>query len=134
MIDRESMRDRLAGLLRLLSACAWLVCALALFREPLGHLIGPFVPPSLTLPTPVWSSIRKPSPAPGFVLSARSIPPGGRLWVDDQARGALPAVVNVACRNEQSVEIVVTHEGYRPWSRTISCREGASLVVRARFE
>lgn len=50
------------------------------------------------------------------------------------ARGTLPAVINVACRNEEAIEIVVTHDDHRPWSRTVACREGASLVVRARFE
>lgn len=132
--DRGERLDRLALGLRLVAAAALTMLALTLFREPLRMLAGNRLPALGALSLPRlgwWGSASSPPPAPGFVLSARSLPAGGRIAIDGVDRGTLPAVLNVACRAGDAVALAVELPGHAPWRRTVACREGASLVVRA---
>ncbi|RMH17960.1 MAG: PEGA domain-containing protein [Acidobacteria bacterium] len=135
---REALRQRAADALRLVAACALLLAVLGFFRVPLALVLGlrlsPWLP-ALRQPAIRLAHPRPPAaPAdPGFVIAARSIPPGGRIAVDGADRGPLPALVNVACRAGEEVEITVQKPGYPPWQRRVACREGTSLVVRARL-
>ena len=116
---------RLSQLLHLVAALATLALALVFFRAPLMQNLGPWVDGATSAFTD--------RSAPGFVLRITSTPPGGRLFVDGVDRGTVPLLANVACIKGQGVRLAVTKEGYPPWERQIACREGQTLIVRARL-
>lgn len=114
--------------LRLLSAVAVLVAVLGFFRQPLAHTVFPDLER--------WAAetgIHALGPAPGFLLQAASVPPGGTLLVDGEPRGALPFFGNVICRAGDEVRLEVRLEGYEPWVRTVECNEGGRLELTARL-
>ena len=119
-----SWRERSISFLRLIAGLAFLACSLAIFHPAIDALsggrlqsIGP------------WLGSTKASR--GFVVSATSVPPGGRLFVNGEDRGSTPSLLNVACAEGQEVAFRVVKEGYPAWERTVQCREGGSLKIRA---
>ncbi len=119
-------RLRLAGILRLVAALAWLTLVLAVFRFPLGRTFGPWAQ------TAGLSRLFNPA-APGFMLRVSSQPSGGRLWVNGEDLGEVPLMANVRCTEGEAVQLQVTKKGYAPWEREIGCREGRTLTVEARL-
>lgn len=129
-MDRRRLGSRA---LRLVSALALLVAVLGFFRQPLAHSVFPGVFPGLER----WAAeagIGALGPAPGFLLRADSVPPGGTLFVDGEPRGTLPFFGNVICRAGDEVRLEVRLDGYQPWVRTVDCREGGRLQLTARLE
>ncbi len=119
-------RYRLVAALRLVAGLAWLTCAVAFFRVPLGQALGP-VAWNVGLPR-----LFRPAD-PGFMLRVTSDPPGARLWVDGVDRGQVPLFVNVVCTEGEKVLVQVVKDGLAPWEREIGCREDETLLVRARL-
>ena len=123
-------RYLLAGCLRLLSGLSLVVLALALFWQPLRAVIGPKVVPVIEkVPLP---EILRPR-AKGFMIRVVSEPSGGTVRIDGAERGRAPLFGNVACGEGQEVVIEVEKAGYPPWRRTVPCRVGGELTVRARL-
>jgi len=119
-------RRRLAAGLRLVAAAAGLALVLLVFRVPLARAVLP-VTRSVGLDGFLFPA------ASGFLLRVTSLPPGGRLWVDGVDRGTVPLFTNVACGEGQLVRLRVAREGWPPWEREVGCREGQTLIVRARL-
>ena len=121
MIERRT----LAAWSRLIGSCAFFLFCWLLFYPGLDHLSGSRLSGWLR-----EIGLQRQS-APGFVVTAASVPAGGTFIVDGEPRGALPMLSNIQCTDGQSVELRVEKPGFKPWSRTVSCREGGSLRVRA---
>lgn len=126
--DALARRRRLVSGLRLLAAAAWLALALLVFRVPLARAVHPV--------TRAWNldaldALAVPA-ASGFLLRIGSEPAGARLWVDGVDRGTVPLFTNVACDEGATVRLRVVWEGLPPWEREVGCREGRTLIVRAR--
>ncbi len=131
MKGRFSMgRARLAGCLRGLSGLALVVLALAVFWQPLRAVLGPKeVPVVQKVPLP---RVLRPS-AKGFMVRVVSEPRGATVWIDGEERGRAPFFGNVACDEGQEVMIEVTAPEHPRWRRTVGCRVGGELTVRARL-
>ena len=124
-------RHRVAGCLRALSGLALVVLALALFWQPLRAVLAPKVVPVMQkVPLP---EVLRPSPK-GFMVRVVSEPRGATVWIDGDERGRAPLFANVACEEGQEVVIEVAASGHPPWRRTVPCRVGGELTVRARLE
>ena len=116
---------------RCLFALSLWVLAFGLFREPLTQIFWPRVSDTaqeLGLPLP------DSGPRRGFMMQINSTPSGAAFFVDGTERGHTPALANVACRQGDSVELRVVKEGFAEYHRTVECREGGRLQVRARLE
>lgn len=124
-------RWRLAGCLRALSALALAVLAAALFWQPLRAVLGPKVIQTVgRMPLP---EILRPSGVAGFTIRVVSEPTGATVSIDGETRGRAPFFGNVPCEDGQTVEIVVERPGHPRWRRTVPCRVGKELTVRARL-
>ncbi len=124
-------RWRLAGCLRALSALALVVLAAAVFWQPLERVLGPRVAPVVDrVPLP---EILRPRPARGFLVRVVSEPGGAEVSIDGEPRGRTPLFANVHCEADQEVPIIVEKPGHPPWRRTVPCRVGGELTVRARL-
>ncbi len=123
-------RFRLASGLRLLSALSLVLLALAVFWQPLRHVVRPRVAPMLQhLPLP---EIFRPSPS-GFLVRVVSEPLGATVSIDGTERGSTPLFANVTCQQDQEIRITVEKPGFPAWRRTVRCRVGKELTVRARL-
>ncbi|MEM8930870.1 MAG: hypothetical protein AAGE94_06835 [Acidobacteriota bacterium] len=122
MTGRPSRED----LLRLWIACCGLALVTLVFRLPLSQEIWPR---AFTL-----AEMSSGQAAPGFVVNVTAEPTMGAVWIDGVERGPIPFFGNVRCRDGDAVTIEVRTAGHRAWSRTIACREGGSLDVRARLQ
>ena len=124
-------RYRVSELLRLLSAAALLVLAVALFWRPIYQVAGPSASRALQrLPLP---EALRPGVVDGFMVRVVSEPSGARVAIDGAQRGRTPLFANVPCADEQRIEIVVAKEGFPAWRRSVDCRVGGQLTVRARL-
>lgn len=130
--DRFSpARERWVGLLRVVSSACLVLLALAVFERPLTLVLGPRAIPAVSrIPLP---ALLGPRPARGFMVKLVSEPSGAQVLIDGAERGSAPLFANVACENGQEVAIEVVQPGYPPWRRTVSCRVGGDLTVRARL-
>ena len=118
-------RAPLTDWLRLWTALCGLGLVLLLFRQPLGDAVLPRVS----------SQLGGDGVAPGFVVRVESTPADhGIVWIDGVERGPSPFVGNARCRDGEPVVIEVRADGFRPWTRTVACRDGGSLDARARLE
>ncbi len=123
-------RFRLASGLRLLSALCLVLLAVAVFRQPITHILRPRVAPLLQhLPVP---EILRPR-ARGFMVRVVSEPAAATVSIDGVARGTTPMFTNVICEQDQEVWIAVEKRGFPAWRRTVRCRVGGNLTVRARL-
>ncbi len=123
-------RYRLAGCLRIVSSLSLVVLVLALFWQPLRAVLWPRVVPVMQkVPLP---EILRPS-AKGFMVRVVSEPRGATVWIDGSERGRAPLFGNVACEEGQEVVIEVVAAGHPRWRRTVPCRVGGELTVRARL-
>ncbi|MEM7584329.1 MAG: PEGA domain-containing protein [Acidobacteriota bacterium] len=124
-------RQRAAGCLRIIAGLALLVLALAVFWRPLNLVLGPKIAPTvqqLDLPR-VW----RPAPAQGFLVRITSDPSAAQVRLDGAERGSTPLFANVACEAGQPISIVIEKPGLPAWQRTVPCRVGKELTVRARL-
>ncbi len=71
--------------------------------------------------------------AKGFMVRVVSEPSGATVWIDGDERGRAPLFGNVACSEGQEVVIEVAAAGHPRWRRTVPCRVGGELTVRARL-
>ena len=120
-------RHRWVARLRLLSALAWLVFAVALFGRPLDAALGHRM-------APVFEAVGVDhllgdAPARGFLLQVTSRPKGARVIVAGQERGQTPALINVVCRQGEPVVFVVELAGRPAVENQVECREGGRLVA-----
>ncbi len=123
-------RYRLASGLRLLSALSLLLLSLAIFWQPLRHVVRPRVAPVIQhLPVP---ELFRPSSS-GFMVRVVSEPLGATVSIDGAVRGSTPLFANVACEQDQEIAIVVEKRGFPAWRRKVQCRVGKELTVRARL-
>jgi hypothetical protein len=111
----------------LASGALVLASVLAFFWQPLRAVVEPGLGGAgVEVP---WNR-----PAAGFLMEITSEPSGARFAVNGEERGQTPALANVLCLDGQEVEIAVDLEGFAPYRRTVVCREGGRLQVRARLE
>ncbi len=123
-------RFRLVSGLRLLSALSLVLLALAVFWQPLLRVVQPRVAPVLQhVPMP---EILRPS-AKGFIVRVVSEPLGATVSIDGTERGSTPLFGNVTCEQDQEIVIVVEKRGLPAWRRTVRCRVGGELTVRAKL-
>ncbi len=123
-------RFRVASGLRLLSALSLLLLALAAFWQPLRYVIRPHLAPALQhVPMP---EILRPS-SRGFMVRVVSEPLGATVSIDGAERGTTPLFANVTCEQDQEIRITVENPGLPAWRRTVRCRVGKELTVRARL-
>lgn len=123
-------RFRLASGLRLLSALSFLLLAVAIFWQPFSRIASPQVMPVLQhLPVP--EALRPKSK--GFMVRVVSEPLAATVAIDGAARGSTPLFANVTCAQDQDVQITVEKKGFPPWRRTVRCRLGGELTVRAKL-
>ncbi len=123
-------RFRLASGLRLLSALSLVLLALAVFWQPFRHILRPRLAPVLQhVPVP---EILRPS-ARGFMVRVTSEPLGATVSIDGTERGSTPLFGNVSCQQDQEIQITVEKPGFPIWRRTVRCRVGKELTVRARL-
>ncbi len=121
-------RFRLASLLRLLSALCLLLLVTTVFWQPLQRFVRPRVAPALQhIPLP--EILRRSSR--GFMVRVVSEPFGATVSIDGARRGSTPLFANVSCKQDQEVKITVEKPGFPAWRRTVSCRVGDELTVRA---
>lgn len=125
-------RRRWIETLRWVGALSTLVAVVLFFRAPLGYSVLPGFDRVLAN-TGVDRAFQL-GAAPGFQIRAESEPPGGRMYIDGEYVSTLPMLSNVICRTGQNVELEVRLDGYRPWTRTVTCREAGQLEVTARLE
>lgn len=127
-MSREALarRRRLVAGLRLVASVAGLTLVLLVFRVPLARAVHP-----LTRAAGL-DGFLVPA-ASGFLLRVSSEPPGAKLWVDGADRGIVPLFTNVVCQEGQIVRLRVSRDGLPPWEREVGCREGQTLIVRARL-
>ena len=114
----------------MLCALFLVVLALAVFWRPLTLVLGPKVPSvvhQLGLPRLLQRS------AKGFMVRVVSEPLGARVSIDGADRGTTPLFGNVACEEGQEITIAVDKPGHPRWLRTVTCRVGGELTVRARL-
>jgi hypothetical protein len=130
--DRLARRHRLAAACRLASSAAFLVLALAFFREPLLRVLGPSLAPAAR--SVGLGGLLGTAPAPGFLVQVTSHPAGAEVLVDGTVRGTTPAFLNVRCREGEEVALAVRRPGYREYRRVVRCREGQTLRARIRLE
>jgi len=124
-------RFTVAAFLRLLGAAALLAWVAVVFHQPLVVILGNELKAAgLSLGLGDWLAPRS---ARGFLVNATSVPTGGTLLVDGAARGTTPTVANVACGDGRAIHLQVAKEGFATWQRTVLCREGQTLLVRARL-
>ena len=121
-------REALASWLRLASGGLVLASVLALFWQPLRAVVGPGLGGGAGVEMP-WDR-----PAAGFLMEITSEPSGAGFSVNGEERGNTPAVANVLCLEGQEVKLAVDLEGFAPYRRTVVCREGGRLKLRARLE
>ncbi len=123
-------RFRLASGLRLVSALCLLLLAVTVFWQPLRRVVQPWVAPVLQhMPVP---EILRPG-ARGFTVRIVSEPLGAEVSIDGAARGSTPLFANVTCKQDQEIRITVEKPGLPAWRRTVRCRVGGELNVRARL-
>ncbi len=121
-------RFRLASGLRLLSGLCLLLLALAVFQQPLRRVFSPRLAPVLRqVPVP---EVLRPSPS-GFMVRVMSNPSTATVSIDGADRGTTPLFANVTCTEGQEIRITVHKQGFPAWSRTVACRLGGELTVRA---
>ena len=131
MVMTARARRRLIETLRWIGALATLLAVVLLLRAPLAHSVLPGLDRALAR-AGVDRAFQL-GAAPGFQLRATSEPSGGRMYVDGEYVSTLPMLSNVICRSGQDVDLEVRLDGYRPWQRTVTCREGAQLEITARL-
>ena len=125
---RRLDRFWLASSLRLVSAVCWLGLALAVFWQPIRHVIAPQVTPRLQhLPVP---EILRPT-SKGFMVRVVSKPSAATISIDGDHRGTTPLFANVTCKQDQEVTLTVAKSGYPEWRRTVRCQVGGELTVQA---
>ena len=120
--------QRITDGLRLWTAACALALVVLLFRQPLSEQIVPRVVGAL-------GGVQAGRPAPGFVVRITSTPPSrGAVWIDGVERGTVPFFGNVRCRDGDPARIELRADGFRPWTRTVTCRDGGSLEAHARLD
>ncbi len=120
------MNPKLAGLFRLLAALSLLVAALVFFELPLRLLAAR----AGAIGNPLAGLF---GPAPGFMATIQSQPPGAAIRIDGKNRGVTPFLGNVAGRQGERVAVEIALAGYKPWKRELDCRENGQLSVEAKL-
>ena len=128
-LDRVQVdRFWLASCLRLASALCLLLLAFAVFWQPLRRAVQPRLTSALQhVPLP---EILRPR-ARGFMVRVVSAPSGATVSIDGAARGSTPLFANVVCEQDEKIEIEIAKPGLPAWRRTVQCRVGGELTVRA---
>ncbi len=123
-------RYRLASSLRQLSALCLLLLVATVFWQPLRRAVRPRLAPVLQhLPVP---EILRPRDR-GFMVRVVSEPLGARVSIDAAERGSTPLFANVTCKQDEEIRITVEKPGFPVWRRTVRCRVGGELTVRAKL-
>lgn len=125
-----------ANVLRLVGNAALLAVVAVVFHQPLGAILGNEIKAAgrrLGLTQLGLTGWVNPQGAKGFLVNATSVPPGGTLLIDDMPRGTTPTVSNVACSEGQPINLKVEKKGFITWERKVLCREGETLLIRARL-
>lgn len=124
------------GALRLCAGAAWLVLALGFFAQPLSFLVGGAEDAldfgSADDAAAALAETVGPAPDRGMVVHAKASP-GGNLYVNGEDQGAVPLLINIRCRQDETVFFRISRQGFQDWERDAPCNEGQMLRLQARL-
>ncbi len=72
--------------------------------------------------------VTSPAPPPdmSFTLMVHSTPPGAEVFIDGQARGKTPAMVNISCAGGEEVALRLERAGFKKWQTRVPCQRGGT--------
>ena len=70
----------------------------------------------------------------GYILVIESTPSGAAVKVDGESKGATPSSLNLECTAGMPVKLELSKPGYQTLNRTMLCKDGKMVVVRATLD
>ncbi len=118
--------------------CALALAGLLIWRTGLTE--APIISTHIYVPTPepmvlVSGTVSETeTDANGYILVIESTPDGVGVTVNGESKGTTPSSLNLECAPGSALKLELAHPGYQRLSRSMICRDGKMVVVRASLD